>query len=358
MPNTSTLELVSPTSATSDWRQQLREVISDGPTLLHELQLQPQQLGFSEQACRNFSLKVPRAFVRRMRVGDPDDPLLRQVLASANELNNPPGFGVDPTGEIGGAIVRTGIIHKYQGRCLLIVSGGCAVNCRYCFRRHFPYGDNINSRQQWREALNYIASEHSIHEVILSGGDPLVADDDYLDELCQQIAAIGHVHRLRIHSRLPIVLPDRITTQLLGVLKATGLQVVMVAHANHANEIDSEVGTAFSRLREGGITVLNQSVLLAGINDNPEALIALSEELFAHGALPYYLHLLDRVAGAAHFEVDEQRALALHRTISHQLPGFLVPRLVREIAGEPAKTIVGQQYNRLASTTASLNNSG
>jgi len=262
------------------------------------------------------------------------------VLANAAELSSPPGYGADPTGEIGGNIRRAGIIHKYRGRVLLVVSGGCAVNCRYCFRRHFPYADNRNSRAQWQAALEYVASDPSIREVILSGGDPLVADDDYLDELCGRIAAIPHVRRLRVHSRLPIVLPDRVGDGLLRALGRETLQTVMVVHSNHANEIDADVGRALALCREYRVSLLNQSVLLAGVNDSVQALADLSERLFAHGVLPYYLHLLDRVRGAAHFDLPESRAVELHREISARLPGYLVPRLVREEAGAAAKTQV------------------
>ncbi len=325
---------------TTDWREQLRTAVSDGASLLQLLELSAAQVNLSEQACREFSLKVPHAFVRRMRKGDPDDPLLRQVLASSDELLDVAGYSADPTGEIGGAIPRSGIVHKYQGRLLLIVTGGCAINCRYCFRRHFPYSDNINSRREWQDALSYIAADPSISEVILSGGDPLVADDDYLAALVQQIAAIPHVRRLRVHSRLPVVLPDRVTPELLAALTGTHLQTVMVVHSNHANEIDDSVSAAFDRIRHAGCTLLNQSVLLRGVNDSADALAELSEALFASGALPYYLHLLDKVAGAAHFEVPAEQAVDLHRAITARLPGYLVPRLVREQHGEPAKTPV------------------
>jgi len=331
---------LAPVLLESDWRDQLRNVITDGFTLLQELALTAEQVGWSAQACQDFSLKVPRAFVQRMRRGDPEDPLLRQVLAVTRELTTVAGYGPDPTGETAGAIARAGIIHKYRGRLLLVVTGGCAVNCRYCFRRHFPYSDHINSRQQWREALDYVARDPTVTEVILSGGDPLVADDAYLDELCGQIAAIPHVKRLRIHSRLPIVLPDRITSNLLDALCRDELQTIMVVHCNHANEIDASVGRAFDRMRQRQITLLNQSVLLAGVNDAPQALIALSEQLFAWGVLPYYLHLLDKVQGAAHFDLPEQRARQLHAAMTRELPGYLVPKLVREIAGEPAKTLI------------------
>ncbi|TXS90715.1 EF-P beta-lysylation protein EpmB [Parahaliea maris] len=329
---------LTPVALDADWRDQLRSVISDGASLLKELQLSPADVGLSEEACADFALKVPRAFVRRMQAGDPRDPLLRQVLASTDELVAAPGFGPDPTGETGSANPRAGIIHKYRGRLLLVVASGCAVNCRYCFRRHFPYSDNRNSRREWQDALDYVRDDASISEVILSGGDPLVAEDDHLAALCQDIAAIPHVQRLRVHSRMPVVLPDRVTADLLDALSPPGVQTVMVVHSNHANELDQSVGRAFGRIRERGMTLLNQAVLLAGVNDSEDALVALSESLFAHGALPYYLHLLDRVQGAAHFEVEALRARELHAGITARLPGYLVPRLVQEIAGEAAKT--------------------
>ncbi len=340
MPQVTTLPLIS---HTQDWREQLRNAVSDGPTLLKALELGPEQVGFSAAACADFSLRVPHAFIARMQKGNPSDPLLLQVVASGAELLDAPGYSADPTGEIGGAIPQSGIVHKYQGRLLLIVAGGCAINCRYCFRRHFPYGDNINSRREWQSALDYVAADESIGEVILSGGDPLVADDDYLAELIRHIAAIPHVRRLRVHSRLPVVIPDRVTAELLSALTGTRLQCVMVVHCNHANEIDAGVNAAFGRIRQAGITLLNQSVLLRGINDSTGDLIALSEALFASGALPYYLHLLDKVAGAAHFDLGEERARALHRSIAAQLPGYLLPKLVREIHGEPGKTLLSDR---------------
>jgi EF-P beta-lysylation protein EpmB len=279
-----------------------------------------------------------------MEAGNPDDPLLKQVLASPLELANAEGFGPDPLAENGGASPRRGIIHKYRGRVLLVVSGSCAINCRYCFRRHFPYSDNQNSRQQWHGALDYIAGDPGITEVILSGGDPLVASDRLLQDLVTQIAAIPHVSRLRVHSRLPVVLPDRITGGLLDAISVPGLQTLMVIHCNHANEVDKAVGGAIAKLRDRGITSLNQAVLLAGINDSADALVALSESLFAVGVLPYYLHLLDRVQGAAHFEVQETTARRLLAEVSARLPGYLVPRLVRENAGADAKTILQPLY--------------
>ena len=330
-----------PVRQQDDWQGQLRNVVCSAQQLLALLQLQPEEVGFSAEACRDFSLKVPLAFVRRMRAGDPHDPLLLQVLARTEELVETAGFSRDPVGETGASNPARGVIHKYQGRVLLIVSSGCAINCRYCFRRHFPYAANQNSRQEWREAIACIAADAGISEVILSGGDPLLASDDNLGELVTQIAAIPHVRRLRIHTRLPVVIPDRVSAGLLDAVTRTGLQTVVVIHCNHANEIDNEVEQALARLTRRGITLLNQSVLLAGINDSTDALTALSERLFAAGVLPYYLHLLDKVQGAAHFDVPEERARRLISGISAVLPGYLVPKLARELAGAPSKLVLG-----------------
>jgi len=304
------------------------------------LDLSPEDVGYCAAACEDFALKVPLAFVRRMRVGDPRDPLLLQVMSRREEMAETPGFTRDPVGETGEANPFKGIIQKYHGRALLIVSGGCAINCRYCFRRHFPYTDNQNSRREWREALAYIARDTSTSEVILSGGDPLLASDAYLDELVTQIAAIPHVRRLRIHTRLPVVIPDRVTEQLLEAICRENLQTIVVIHCNHANEIDAAVDAALQRMTQRGITLLNQAVLLAGVNDSAAALSALSERLFVAGVMPYYLHLLDKVQGAAHFDVPERGALALLADITAMLPGYLVPKLVREVAGAPSKLTV------------------
>ena len=327
-----------PLTPIESWQVQLRQVVTSIDELLRLLQLQRQDVRYSEEAERDFPLRVPLAFVRRMRAGDPADPLLLQVLASTDELQVTPGYSDDPVGECGTANPQPGIIHKYRGRVLLMVASSCAINCRYCFRRHFPYQENQNSRRQWRQALSYIASEPSIEEVIFSGGDPLIANDRLLAELVEQIAAIPHVCRLRIHSRLPVVLPDRVTNELLDAINHPDLQTVMVIHSNHGNEIDNIVGDAVAAMRSREITVLNQAVLLRGVNDNTASLVELSEKLFAAGVLPYYLHLLDKVAGAAHFDLPESDARRLMGEVSTRLPGYLVPRLVREEAGAGAKT--------------------
>jgi len=323
--------------ATQSWQHQLRHVITSRAELLDVLGLSAADIGAAGGACEDFPLKVPRSFVQRMRHGDPLDPLLLQVLCTRQEMVDTPGYSRDPVGEHGAAIPRRGILHKYQGRVLLIVSGGCAVNCRYCFRRHFPYNENQNSRQQWYDALQYIRADDSIEEVILSGGDPLVATDEQLQQLVEQIAAVAHVRRLRIHSRLPVVIPQRVTTSLLDAITHASLQTVMVIHCNHANEIDTAVEAALMALRQRDITVLNQSVLLAGVNDSVAAQLALCKRLFAAGTLPYYLHLLDKVQGAAHFDVAERTARTLMAQLTAQLPGYMLPKLVREIAGADSK---------------------
>ncbi|MDX1734192.1 MAG: EF-P beta-lysylation protein EpmB [Halioglobus sp.] len=321
----------------ADWRTQLRDAQISVAELLAALDLAPGSVDVSAAAQEAFALRVPAAFIRRMRRGDPEDPLLLQVLPQRREMQQAPGYHRDPVGETGAANPRPGVVHKYHGRALLIVTGSCAVNCRYCFRRHFPYHDNRVGRAGWREALAHVRDDSSISEVILSGGDPLVAGSRQLHELVDEIAAIEHVRRLRVHSRLPVVLPDRVTRSLTGALTRPDLTTVMVLHANHAREIDADVTRAVAALREAGMQLLNQAVLLAGINDTLQAQVALSESLLSAGVLPYYLHLLDRVQGAAHFEVPEQEARALYRSMRASMPGYLLPRMVRETAGAEAK---------------------
>jgi EF-P beta-lysylation protein EpmB len=271
-----------------------------------------------------------------MRKGDPDDPLLRQVLPVHHELQDAPGFAEDAVGDLT-AVRPGGILHKYRGRALLIVTGACAVHCRYCFRRHFPYNEHSAARDAWRGALDALGSDTSIDEVILSGGDPLTLSDRRLAGLTQALDAIPHLKRLRIHTRLPVVLPERVDDALLAWLMHGRLRRIVVIHANHARELDASVERACRRLLDTGITLLNQSVLLRGINEDAGVLATLSERLFECGVMPYYLHQLDRVRGTAHFEVDEATAVGIMRDLAGRLPGYLVPRLVREEAGRPYK---------------------
>lgn len=322
-------------STPTAWQQELAQGFRSPQELLAFLGL-PEDL-WSPDAEATFPFRVPRAFAARMRPGDPNDPLLRQVLPQASETLWVPGFVSDPVGD-GQARKAPGVLHKYHGRALLIVTGACAIHCRYCFRREYPYLNDQLNPSRLQAALNYLHRDPSIKEVILSGGDPLMLADARLRTLIQALAEIGHIHRLRIHSRLPIVLPSRITPELVQILTATRLQCVMVVHANHANEIDNEVSEAVHRLRRHAIPVLNQSTLLKNVNDEVETLVALQETAFAAGILPYYLHLLDRTRGTAHFEVPETEARLLYEQLRRRLPGYLVPRLAREQPGAPYKT--------------------
>ena len=319
------------------WQQLWREAVRDPRELLELVGLPGLAGRVSESAMAQFPLRVPRGFVARIRPGDPHDPLLRQVLPLDDEDRVVPGFGLDAVGDRE-ARGGTGVIHKYEGRALLVATGSCAVHCRYCFRRHFPYGEETAAANHWRDALDYLAADPSIQEVLLSGGDPLSLATPKLAEFTDALARMPTVRRLRLHTRLPVVLPERVDAELLGWLAALPQQVVVVIHANHANEIDAPVAAALEALRRSGATLLNQAVLLRGVNDQVESLAALSERLFEAGVLPYYLHQLDRVAGTAHFEVADDEARRLHAALSARLPGYLVPRLVREIAGAPAKT--------------------
>lgn len=319
----------------ADWKNALADAFRQPEELLAALELPPSLIERLDPSSQ-FTLRVPRGFVARMRKGDAEDPLLRQVLPQAVERNPADGFDEDPVHDLS-ASVSPGLLRKYQGRALLVTTGACAVHCRYCFRRHFPYADENPMANQWQEAVQCIAEDDTISEVVLSGGDPLVLDDERLETLAQRLAAIPHVRRLRIHTRLPVVLPERVTAALTAWLTGTRLQPIMVVHANHPGELDGTVRDALQRLHQSGVALFNQAVLLKGINDSTDVLCALSEALFEARVQPYYLHLLDRVQGAAHFEVAETRAQELMRELRIRLPGYLVPRLVRETPGEPFK---------------------
>jgi EF-P beta-lysylation protein EpmB len=279
----------------------------------------------------DFPVRVPEPFVTRMVPGDPHDPLLRQVLAVADERHAMPGFVKDPLDELEGPM--PGVLHKYRSRVLVIYRGGCAINCRYCFRRHFPYQENTLTARDIDGLVSYLKAHPEVNEVILSGGDPLMADDQALSGLFVRLESVSSIHRLRIHTRLPIVIPERVTDLLCQAIATTALPVVMVLHSNHANEIDQSVMDAVSQLRVVCRSVLNQSVILKGINDSADVLIALSERLFEAGIDPYYLNVLDRVSGAHHFDVSDLEVAALHQALLNALPGYLVPKLVREVPG-------------------------
>ena len=322
-------------STVAVWQRELAGAVRDPATLVRLLNL-PQD-AVSVQAAQQFRLLVPHSYLARMKPEDWHDPLLRQVLPLDEELRVVEGFNHDPVGDQN-ALVADGVLHKYQGRVLLVTTGACAVHCRYCFRRHFPYSESNPVKGEWESALAYLREHTDVREVILSGGDPLTLSDERLASFFSQLQHIPHVIRVRFHTRLPVVLPSRIDAGFQQLLAQLPQQKVMVIHANHAQELAAtDVHDALAALRASGVTLLNQAVLLRGVNDTVDGQADLSESLFAQGVMPYYLHLLDRVAGAAHFEVTQAQAVQLLDVLRQRLPGFLVPKLVREVAGEKAK---------------------
>ena len=320
-----------------EWQKLLCGAFRQPQELLSHLDLPADALALDSQP--DFAMLVPGPFAARMSPADPTDPLLRQVLPVLQEREHSAGFVADPLGEDDAQLGfkrAPSLIQKYQGRVLMITTPGCAVNCRYCFRRHFPYQDHKPAGHS--EALAVIAADASISEVILSGGDPLLLGDAQLAELLDDINAIAHVRRIRLHSRLPIVLPQRITQALLETLAASRCSVTVVVHCNHAQELDADTARAFACLRGAGVHLLNQTVLLRGVNNDVDVLCALSETLFEQGALPYYLHMPDPVTGTAHFMVSDAQARPIYEAMRERLPGYLLPRLVREEPGEISKT--------------------
>lgn len=320
----------------SRWQQALANAIRDPAVLLDKLALPASLLPAANAAARQFPLRVPLAYLDRIERGNPRDPLLRQVLPLQDELLEHASGTRDPVGDMA-AMATPGLLHKYRGRALLVTTGACAVHCRYCFRRHFPYNESNPLAAHWPKTLDYLQQDETINEIILSGGDPLSMHDGRLSGLISELEQVTHLQTLRIHSRLPIVVPERVTEALCVTLASTRFRTVMVLHVNHANEIDSAVMAAASRLRQSGTVLLNQSVLLRGINDQVEALEQLSHQLFAAGILPYYLHQFDPVRGAMHFAVNQAQGQALIRQLQNRLPGYLVPRYVQEIAGFESK---------------------
>jgi EF-P beta-lysylation protein EpmB len=336
------LTLAGPAEATgpADWRRSLAAAIRDPDELLDRLGLGDEWRSGARAGAALFPVVVPHSYLARMEPGDPFDPLLRQVLPLGAELESPPGFAADAVGD---AEARTapGLLHKYHGRTLLIAARECAVHCRYCFRRHYPYAEEPASLDDWQPAFDALAADETIHEVILSGGDPLVLTDRRLASLIGRVEQIPHVQRLRIHTRLPIVLPERVTAELLQILRATRLTPIIVVHANHPQEVVADCAAALQQLVRSGVTTLNQAVLLRGINDHADTLADLSERLINRGVIPYYLHQLDRVSGAAHFELSAARGREIVAQLRSRLPGYAVPQYVQEIAGADSKSPLG-----------------
>ena len=321
-----------------NWQSQLSDLITDPLELLEVLKLCPEQLlSGAILASEQFKLRVPRAFVGKMTVGDPLDPLLLHVLPHHLELEDHPDFVTDPLGEEQ-ANQQPGVLHKYKSRFLLTLTGACAVHCRYCFRRHFPYQENLPKNEDWLNIKNYIESQPDINEVIFSGGDPLTLSNRKLKLWIERLESLPQIKFLRIHSRVPIVIPNRVDEELVSLLKNSRLRIILVVHSNHAAELDDLTCARLSLLVQQQITVLNQAVLLKGINNSAQVLVDLSYRLFDAGVMPYYLHVLDKVKGAHHFDLSPKEINLIYKDVLENLPGYLVPKLVREIAGEKNKT--------------------
>jgi EF-P beta-lysylation protein EpmB len=324
---------------TMDWLTSLRQGVSQPLELLERLELTPDDFEDPIDFASPFRMRVPLGFIDRMTKGDPNDPLLRQILPVQSERQNREGYTADPVGEVGSANGLK-VLHKYRGRVLLIVASACPIHCRYCFRREFPYGQFILGKRNLDEVIRYIQDDLSITEVILSGGDPLSISNADLESLNRLLADIAHVRRLRVHTRFPIVLPERVDSGLVKALTATRLQPTVVLHANHPQEIDASVRAATNLLWREGILLLSQGVMLRGINDDPSVVAELCEALFAAHILPYYMHLMDPIQGGHRFDVPVERAKEVMREVAQLLPGYLVPRLAREVHGYGAKEVL------------------
>ncbi|MDE3962978.1 EF-P beta-lysylation protein EpmB [Glaesserella parasuis] len=327
----------APTKA--QWLQDLAESFNRPEDLLNYLELNIADFEQDLTARKLFALRVPRPFAEKMKKGDRADPLFLQLITLQEEFTNVDGFVQDPLEEQHSPAPN--ILHKYHNRLLFMVKNSCAINCRYCFRRHFPYDEVKSGKATWQKSLDYIKAHSEVEEVILSGGDPLMAKDHEIDWIFTQLEQISHINTVRIHSRLPVVIPNRITDELCERLLQSRLKVVLVTHINHANEIDDIFAEKMQKLKQSNVVLLNQSVLLKGINDNAQTLKALSDKLFRNGILPYYLHLLDKVAGASHFYIEDSRAFEIYRELQRITSGYLVPKLAREMAKEPNKTLMG-----------------
>ena len=327
------------TATKAQWLTDLANAFNDPVALLEFLELDSADFSQDILARKLFALRVPKSFAEKMEKGNRYDPLFLQAMASADEFLQAEGFVKDPLEEQHSPAPN--ILHKYQNRLLFMIKNSCAINCRYCFRRHFPYDEVKSGKHAWQQGLDYIATHKEIEEVIFSGGDPLMAKDAELDWLITQLEQIPHIQTLRIHSRLPVVIPNRITETLCQRFLQSRLHIVMVTHINHANEIDEIFAQKMQMLKKANVVLLNQAVLLKGVNNQAECLKQLSHKLFSIGILPYYLHLLDRVEGASHFFVEDAEALKIYRELQKITSGYLVPKLAREIGGEPNKTLVG-----------------
>lgn len=330
-------KVIVQSDSTPSWQEEIAQSLRTTEDLAQILELSTDSISARRAGEQQFPIRVTTSYLQRIERGNHDDPLLKQIMPAADEMAVVDGYGTDPVGD-SGATCGNGVMQKYHGRVLLMTTSACGIHCRYCFRRHYPYRDNILSVSNIMDALEQIRADQSIHEVILSGGDPLMLSNNRLEKIISGLETIPHLRTLRIHSRMVVILPSRIDASLLKLLQDTRLNVVMVIHSNHPNELDSGVETSLRAIADAKITLLNQSVLLKGVNDQVSILESLSQRLFECGVLPYYIHMLDRVRGSHHFEVLENTASLLLEELGRLLPGYLVPRLVREIEGEPRKT--------------------
>lgn len=321
-----------------NWQSQLSDLITDPLQLISCLNLSPDDLNSQALlAHQQFKLRVPRQFVDKMQIGNAYDPLFLQVFPHHLEMQENSEFSLDPLGERD-ANALPGMLHKYKSRILMTLTGACAIHCRYCFRRHFPYQENLPKDKDWLAIKQYIVAHPDINEIILSGGDPLSISNEKLAKWVGYFEQLPQIKTLRIHTRLPVVIPQRIDDALLNVLSSSRLRQIMVIHSNHANELDAAFDTAMQKLVQYGVTIFNQSVLLKGVNDNCITLTQLSYRLFQARVLPYYLHVLDKVSGASHFLISDQKAQHIYQDLLKELPGYLMPKLVREVHGEQHKT--------------------
>ncbi|MGX3021309.1 EF-P beta-lysylation protein EpmB [Ursidibacter sp. B-7004-1] len=321
------------------WLIDLAQAFNDPKALLDFLELDPQEFEQDIEARKLFALRVPRPFAEKMQKKERNDPLFLQAMSLQQEFIAVEGFVKDPLEEQHSPAPN--ILHKYHNRLLFMLKNSCAINCRFCFRRHFPYDEIKSGKASWQQSIDYIATHQEVEEVILSGGDPLMAKDHEIDWILTKLEQIPHIKTLRIHSRLPVVIPNRITDELCNRFANSQLNIVFVAHINHANEIDDVFAQKMQMLKKANVTLLNHTVLLKDVNDNPRTLKILSDKLFSYGILPYYLHLLDKVEGASHFYIDDQQVAQIYKELQRTTSGYLVPKLVREIAFEPNKTLMG-----------------
>lgn len=318
------------------WQQLMRESYRDFDALCQELELPAELARSATGAIASFRLFAPPGYVAKIEKGNLDDPLLRQILPAPEEDATIPGFGMDPVGDAD-STRSNGLLHKYQGRALLVLTGACGIHCRYCFRRHFPYEKAAIRPESWRPALEQIQQDTTLEEVILSGGDPLTLVDETLEKVVTALGEVPHLRRLRVHSRMPVVIPERVTDRFIEMMTNSRLSPIVVVHANHPNEIADQEASSLRRMASSGMLVFNQAVLLKGVNDTLDCQVELSRRLIAAQTTPYYLHQLDRVAGAAHFEVPVETGKALYEAMRQTLPGYALPRYVQENAGSPHK---------------------